>query len=51
MLSGWVWELLLEWQRRWNYGWGGAIMRLLRACDSETLALEDFFSLLVDMLP
>ena len=35
--------MLLERQRTREYGWGGAVVRPLGACDSETLVLGDFF--------
>ena len=34
--------MLLERQRTREYGWGGAVVRPLGACDSETLALGAF---------
>ena len=34
--------MLLERQLTREYGWGGAVVRPLGACDSETLALEAF---------
>ena len=34
--------MLLERQRTQEYGWGGAVVRPLGACDSETLALGAF---------